>query len=190
MAQIANLKFVAEICMWVRIPPPVPASPSRPVPLIEERGDFFRTRFVGSMASCRRQIMICGSLLSSCLPDCPIAICGSLLSQSPRLPYRSPYRCLGEFYSIRRTALLFGLAGSDFIALPSCISFPMGGENSTLAHLLAPLSAQSASRIPPRLAFRRAARCLRSSVQMSGEYAYFSRVYPFLTSIPLLHVIH
>lgn len=86
LAHSENLKFSAEICLRVRIPPPAPASPSRPVPLIEERGDFFCTRFAGSMTSRRHQIMI----FSSSLPiPLRLSNCDMLLSSlSPRRPYR------------------------------------------------------------------------------------------------------
>lgn len=87
---MANLKFAAEICMRVRIPPPAPDSPSRLVPLIEERGDFFfRTRFAGLTTFCRR---------------------------------------IGGLYSIRRTALLFGLAGSDVTAFLPAFPFRWAGR--------------------------------------------------------------
>lgn len=70
------------------------------------------------------------------------------------------------------------------------VPFPIGGESQLTLLAPLPLSVQSASRLPPRLAFRRAARCLRSFVQMSWEDACFSRTYPFSTSIPPRHVIH
>lgn len=55
-------------------------------------GRLFCTRFAGSMASRRHQIMICGSPLSmpSFLFNRLITICGSPPHQSSRLPYCFP----------------------------------------------------------------------------------------------------
>lgn len=153
MAQIANLKFVAEICMWVRIPPPVPSSPSRPASLIEERVDFFfRTRFVGSTAFCRCPIMIYGS---------PLPVPSRRLNRHMRLslshispPPVSFSRTDTSENSIRFAAPHHYSAWLGAMSPPPPRApFPMGGEaripflyplsyppNRLLAHLLASLS--------------------------------------------------
>ena len=190
MAQIANLKFVAEICLRVRIPPPAPDSSSRPVPLIEERGDFFRTRFAGSITLRRCQgyaglsclylsaylITICGSPFHISLP--PVLFSLADASDSPiRFAVSHPYS-----------------AWLDVIPSPSSPrSLTDGRGRLGSVPLPASLSVQSASRLPPRLAFRSAARCLPYyplSYTSGGEDACFSRVCPFSPSIPLRYVIH
>lgn len=184
---MANLKFAAEICLRVRIPPPAPASPSRPVPLIEERGDFFRTRFAGSMASRRHQIMRCGSPLSA-----PSSLSNRDIPsyQSPRLPYRFSRAAASENpirFAVPRPYSAWRDATPPSFSPRSLHDWRQG---SASAPLPAFLSVQSASRLPPRLAFRQTARCLRSFVQMSVDDTCFSRAYPFSPSISPRHVIH
>lgn len=134
-------------------------------------------------------------------------ICGSLLPIPPRLSNRDippplqissppvpffPRRRIGELYSIRRAAPLFGLAGRN--APPAFLpAFP-----SRLAGRLGPalpprppirpigFSPSSSIRFPSNGS---ASPPIRLSIRTAGR-ACFSRVYPFSLSIPLRHVIH
>lgn len=114
---------------------------------------------------------------------------------SPYLPASRivfPRRRIGYLYSIRRVAPLFGLAGRDTIVFLPAFPFRLTGRIGP-ASLSASLSVQSASRLPPRFAFRQTARCLPYypfSYTAGGEDACFSRVCPFSPSISLRHVIH
>lgn len=150
---------------------------------------FFRTRFAGSTTFCRCLIMICGFSLSMPprLPNCDMRF---LPHQSPRLPSRFPaplYRRV-LFDPPCRSPIRFG--GTRCRRFPPSVPFPIGWEGSAPAPLPASLSVQSASRLSPRLAFRRAAWCLRSFVQMDREDACFPRTYPFSPSLSSQHVIH
>lgn len=118
--------------MWVRIPPPVPASSSRPVPLIEERGDFF----------------VLGCRLDSFSPAFHDMRFSPSHISPPIVPF-FPRRRIGESYSIRRAEPLFGLAGRDapvfLSAFPSRLAgricLPLGSRSTlVLLSLCSPLS--------------------------------------------------
>lgn len=126
LAHSENLKFSAEICLRVRIPPPAPDSLSRPAPRVEERGDFFCTRFAGSIASHRRS-MICGSLLPIPPRLSNRDIPPPLQISSPPVPF-FPRRRIGGLYSIRRAAPLFGLAGRNTIAFLPAFPYRWAGR--------------------------------------------------------------
>lgn len=106
---------------------------------------------------------------------------------SPYLPaFRTvfPRRRIGESYSIHRAAPLFGLAGRDAAAFLTAFPFRWAGGGRGRLQLLSPLflSVQSASRPSPRIAFRRAARCLpyySLTYTAVGANAYFSRISVF-----------
>ena len=135
-----DLKSSAEICMRVRIPPPVPASPSRPVPFIEERGDFFSypvRRLDGFLPAPNHDMRFSPSVFP-CRLNCDIRLPSFSCLPASRTVFS--YRCLEESYSILRAAPLFGLAGRDVaVFLPTLPSRWAGRCVSRLAP--APLSA-------------------------------------------------
>lgn len=134
MAQIANLKFVAEICMWVRIPPPVPASPSRPVPLIEERGDFFLhsiRRLDDFPPAPNHDIQLFASHTS---PPIQLRYAALFPISPPPVPFS---RAAASEDSMQSIVPLFYSVWRDAMPLPPRAPFPMGGEARSL--LLSPL---------------------------------------------------
>ena len=102
--------------------------------------------------------------------------------KSLRLPYRFSRAAASED-SIRFAVPHLYSVWRDVILSPSSPrSLTDGRGDSVIAPLPAPLSVQSASRFPPRLAFRQAARCLPYyplPYTTSGEDTCFSRTYPF-----------
>ena len=151
-----NLKFSAEICLRVRIPPPAPASPSRPVPLIEERGDFLRSvrRFDGFTPAPNHNMRF--SPFHAFLPIQSLNHDMRLPPphQSPRLPYRfsvPPHR-IALFDPPCRTTIRLG--GTRCRCPPSRVSFPIGGEarpRSSTRFSIRPIgfSPSSSPRFPP-----------------------------------------
>ena len=111
----------------------------------------------------------------------------------PSVPF-FPRRRIGEPYSIRRAAPLFGLAGRDAPVFLPAFPSRLAGRRGHRSPLSAFLSVQSASRLPPRFAFRQTARGLPDyplSYTSGGEdVCFFSRTYSFSSSISTRHVIH
>lgn len=143
-------------------------------------GRLFSIWFAGLTTFCRC-FMICSSSLST-LPAYPIAICGSPPHQSPRLPYRfsvPPHR-IALFDPPCRTTIRFSGTRRPPPFSPRSLSDGRGGSVPPPLH--ASLSVQSASRLPPRLAFRWAARCLCLSALLygrRGECVFFARISVF-----------
>lgn len=133
------------------------------------------------MTSRRHQIMI----FSSSLPI-PLRLSNRDMRlpphQSPRLPYRfsvPPHR-IALFNPPCQSPIRLG--GARCRRLPPRVSFPMDEEARSRPPLHASLSVQSASRLPPRLAFRWAARCLCLSALLygrRGECVFFARISVF-----------
>lgn len=129
-------------------------------------GRLFRTRFAGSTTFCRC-FMICGSLLSIPfrLSNLNMRFPPSHISPPP-VPFS---RTAASEESMRSTVPLFYSVWRDAMPLPPRVLFPMGGEARSPLSLHAFLSAQSASRLPPRFAFRRTARRLLLSAYLYGR---------------------
>lgn len=121
----------------------------------------------------------------------------------PSVPF-FPRRRIGEPYSIRRAAPLFGLAGRDapvFLpAFPSRLAgricLPLGSRSTlVLLSLCSPLPYSSNRLLAFLLASRSVGRLgvsptISFPIRQAGREAYFSHTYPFSTSIPPRHVIH
>lgn len=148
-------------------------------------GRLFCTRFASSMTFRRYPIMTSGSSLPMPprLSNCDMRFPHY---QSPSCPYRFPA-------SPHRRVLCDPPCRSPYLAWRDVIP-PLSSPRSLfdgrggLAHapLPASLSAQSASRLHPRLASRRTARCLpyySIPYTTGGEDVYFSGAYPFSPSI-------
>lgn len=193
LADSENLKFSAEICLRVRIPPPAPASPSRPVPLIEERGDFLRSvrRFDGFTPAPNHNMRF--SPFHAFLPIQSLNH-DMRLPPSPISPSSVPFfRAAASDSPIRSAVSYYYSAWRDAMPLPSFprfLSDRRGGSapllypllypsNRLLAFLLASLSARRLGVSPT----------IRFPIRAAGRIRVF-RAYIFFTSISPGHVIH
>lgn len=139
-------------------------------------GRLFCTRFAGSMAFRQCQIMTSGSSLPipPRLSNRDIRL---LHYQSPRRPYRFPAPPHRRTLFDSSCHVSIQPDGTRCRRIPHCVvPFPMvrGGVGSSFSPRF--LSVQSASRLPLRLAFRRAARRLPYyplSYTTGGVNAYF-----------------
>ena len=149
-----DLKSSAEICLRVRIPPPVPASPSRPVSLIEKRGDFFlypvrRLDDFPPMSNHDKRFFA-----SHTVPPIQLRCAALFPIYLPAFRPVFPRRRIGGFYAIRRAAPLFGLAGRDAVAFLLAFPFRLAGRISSRFSPRFPIcpigfSPSSSPRFPP-----------------------------------------
>lgn len=154
-------------------------------------GRLFCTRFAGSMASRRHQIMRYAVLPFPCLPVYPIAIYPAINLPAFRTVFPAPPHRRTLFDSPCRAPIRLG--GTRRPRLSPRVPFTIGGENlspawlsfdsrSALAMLPASLFVQSASRLPPRFAFRRTTRRLLLSAYLYGRRGgcvFFARMSVF-----------
>lgn len=190
LAHSENLKFSAEICLRVRIPPPAPASPSRPVPLIEERGDFFFLHSIRRLddfpPAPNHDIQLFASHTS---PPIQLRYAALFPISPPPVPFS---RAAASEDSMQSIVPLFYSVWRDAMPLPPRAPFPMGGEarsrprstlpypsNRLLVFLLASLSAGRLGVFAYPLYYT-----------VGGANACFSRAYPFSPSIPPRYVIY